>query len=354
MLTPPDGVYAQIPVCRPADWLHAVEFALSLPTVEAYRRRLRVAGPATVLAAARQWAAAADRHTGRDVAVAHETVALAIGYAPATVKRAMRFLKRLGLVVEVARGRNYLTLDELAAARALGAHGQRAVGSTWALTIPSSVDGTPLPPLGLVNKKSLVKKGSPKRARGARKAGAPHRPASEEKKTAIEPAGPRTTAVQKFAGQLASRLPRLLNTPKTQPQRVYVRNPEQRTDAVWVGGRHIGHVCNVIERHRLVERGWTAHQMLERVDRYRATSRRDIDPADQRDPLAWLSWLIGQAIPADELAPHARAAAADDAQRTAAAVRAEQLRELRARIAGEHTEIDAILTAMHQQFPRKR
>lgn len=145
MLTPQEGVYAAVPVCRPSDWLHAVEFALALPSVEALRRRLRVAGPSTVLSAARQWAAAADRSTGRDVAISHATVAERIGYAEATVKRIMRFLSRLGLVVECARGRNRLSLDELAEARALGAEHQRAAASTRALTIPHSVDGTPYP-----------------------------------------------------------------------------------------------------------------------------------------------------------------------------------------------------------------
>ena len=47
-------------------------------------------------------------------------------------------------------------------------------------------------------------------------------------------------AVQQFAAQLVDRLPRLLRTPRAQPQRVYVRTPDGRNDAVWIGGRHIG------------------------------------------------------------------------------------------------------------------
>ncbi len=117
VLTPNEGVYAKIPVCRPDEWLAAVEHVLTMPSVEALRRRLRVAGASTVLAAAREWAQSADRLTGRDVAVAHATVAAAIGYAAATVKRIMRFLSRLGLIVECARGRNLISLDELAEAR---------------------------------------------------------------------------------------------------------------------------------------------------------------------------------------------------------------------------------------------
>lgn len=352
MLVPQEGVYAAVPVCRPSDWLHAVEFALSLPTVEALRRRLRVAGPSTVLAAARQWAAAADRSTGRDVAISHATVAERIGYAEATVKRIMRFLSRLGLVVECARGRNRLSLDELAEARALGAEHQRAAASTRALTIPRSVDGTPLPLSGPVNETSPVTENSPKRARGARKADAPRRPAMTGVVKTAEPQPRWPFAVQQFAAQLVDRLPRLLRTPRSQPQRVYVRTPDGRSDAVWIGGRHIGQVCDAIARQRLVERGWTAHQVLEHVDRYRAGMRADVEPAAQRDPLAWLFWLIGKTIAADELAPRARAEAERERHRVESATRRAADAELRERIAAQQPEIDAILAQMHRQFPR--
>lgn len=354
MLVPQEGVYAAVPVCRPSDWLHAVEFALSLPTVEALRRRLRVAGPETVLSAARQWASAADRSTGRDVAVSHATVATSIGYAEATVKRIMRFLTRLGLVVECARGRNRLSLDELAAARSLGAEHQRAAASTRALTIPRSVDGTPLPLSGPVNETSPVEKNSPKRAQRARKADAPRRPAMNEGVEAAQSQPRWPFAIQQFAAQLVDRLPRIIRTPNKQPQRVYFRTADDRTDAVWLGGRHIGHVCDAIMRNRLVERGWTAHQVLEHVDRYRAGMRSDVEPADQRDPLAWLFWLINQAIPVDELAPGERARVEREQIRAEAAARRAEDRALRERIAQQQPEIDTILADMHRQFPRRR
>ncbi len=86
------GYSVAVTVCRPSEWLRAVEFALALPSVEALRRRLRVAGAPTVLKASREWASAADRRTGRDVAISHKTVAQRIGYAESTVKRVMRFL----------------------------------------------------------------------------------------------------------------------------------------------------------------------------------------------------------------------------------------------------------------------
>lgn len=113
-------------------------------------------------------------------------------------------------------------------------------------------------------------------------------------------------------------------------------------------------MCDAITRHRLVERGWTAHQVLEHVDRYCAGMRADVEPAEQRDPLAWLFWLIGRAIAADELAPRARAEAERERHHAESAARRAADAELRKRIATQQPGIDAILTQMHQQFPRNR
>ncbi|MCA1306949.1 hypothetical protein LC082_08560 [Microbacterium esteraromaticum] len=121
---------------------------------------------------------------------------------------------------------------------------------------------------------------------------------------------------------------------------------------MWVGGRHIGHVCDAISRHRLVERGWTAHQVLEQVDRHRAGMRSDIEPAEQRDPLAWLFWLISKVIGADELAPRARAEADRERYRAESAERLVADTALRQRIAAQQDEIDEIIAQMHRDFPR--
>lgn len=331
ILTPADGTYAAVPVCNPDDWLRAVELALTLPTVKALRRRLRVAGPATVLAAAREWATAADRRTGRDVAVSHATVAARINYAEATVKRIMRFLSRLGFVVECARGRNRLTLEELAEARALGAENQRAAASTRALTIPHAVDGTPLPLSGSLNEKSPVKKYSPTRAlTRTREAAAPRRLAMTMSQVAVESPRPRPLAVQQLSAQLVRRLPWL------------DRN-----------GKHIGHLCSLIVRCQLVERGWTVQQILDRLEQHaRETGVRIADPTDQRNPLSYLAWLIGRAIPADEVAPHAATAAEREQRRQMAEARAAADAARLAAIAQQEDEIQRILAAMHQQFPR--
>lgn len=352
VLEPTPGAYAQVVVVRPTIWLELVERLLQRPDTEALRRQLRVAGVPTVLSACREWAASADHLTGRGVAISHKTVADRIGYAPATVKRIMRFLNRLGLVVEVARGVNRLTLEQIDEARQLGGEHQRNVASTRALTIPRSVDGTPLPTPTPINETSPVRKSKPRRA-SAHTAGAPRRRASTGV-FALDGSLPSwQPGVQDFAAELVRRLPRLLWTARSAPRRVLVQRPDGQTDLHWVGGRHMGQICSVVARERLVERGWTVTRVLELVDEHRATLRVDVGPAEQRDPLAWLVWLIRRAVGRETLSPtlqaeHDRARIqAESAERRAAS------EELRTRIAAQQPEIDAILAEYHRRFPRR-
>lgn len=306
-----------------------VEYVLTIPAVDEMRARMGVAGSSTVLAAACEWARAADRRTGRDVALAHSTVAKAIRYAEATVKRIMRFLSRLGLIVECARGANRLTLEQLAVARELGASAQRAVASTRALTIPSSVVGTPLPPTQQVLEKSHVVENSSKRARSTRKVGATRRPQPKKEGRRARREVPRVIAVQELAGRLTEELPWLAQ------------------------GRHVGRVCSLIERLKLVERGWTRRQILDRINAHMNAKRIPIvNPAEQHDPLSYFAWMLRAAIPVDEIAPQALASAErrERLSRQAAERAAEAVR--RDRIAAESEAIEAAIAAMRQQFPR--
>lgn len=352
VLEPAPGAYAQVVVVRPTTWLDLVERMLQLPDVEALRRRLRAAGTSTVLKACREWADSADRLTGRDVAISHKTVAERIGYAEATVKRIMRFLTRLGLIVEVARGANRLTLEQLDEARVLGGAYQRNVASTRALTIPRSVDGTPLPTSPSINETSPVKRFLPRRA-SAHTAGAPRRRASNGVFDLGGSLPSWQPGVQDFAAELVRRLPRLLWTARSAPRRVLVQRSDGQTDLHWVGGRHMGQICSVVARERLVERGWTVAKLLELVDEHRATLRVDVGSDEQRDPLAWLVWLIRRAVGRETLSPTLEAEhdrtriQAESAERLAAS------EELRARIAAQQPEIDAILAEYHRRFPRR-
>lgn len=352
VLQPEPGAYARVTVAPPSDWLAAAEHVIAMPSSEALRRRLRVAGVSTVLRACREWAAAADHSTGRGVAISHQTVAERIGYAPATVKRIMRFLTRLGLIVEVVRGANRLTLEQLAEARELGGISQRSVASTRALTIPRSVDGTPLPTPRPVHEESPVKRSLPRRA-SAHTAGAPRRRAMNEVFDLGGSLPSWRPGVQDFAAELVRRLPRLLWTSRSAPRRVRVQLPDGRTDLQWVGGRHIGQVCSVIARERLVERGWTVAQVLQLIDEHRATLRVDVDPAEQRDPLAWLVWLIRRAIGQDQLSPRLQAQRDRDQARAENENRRAEAAQRRHDIEAQQPEIDRIIADMHRRFPRR-
>ena len=353
VLTPAEGVYDDIRPCRPVDWLYAVEVALSVPEVEELRRRLGVAGPETILRACKVWADAADFHTGRNVTVSHRTVARTIFYAEATVKRIMRFLSRLGLVVECARGANWLTLEQLAEAAELGADRQRSVASTRALTIPSDVYGTPLPASSRLKQKSPVSKNSPSASR-ARKAGASPRPAPKKGVSTGSSQRRHRPEVARLAGQLVNALPRLLWTSTKQPHQTVVDVPGLGREVVWTGGRHIGHVCDAIERHQLVERGWTVRAIVDRVSAFSVASR-IVEPApDQvRDSLDWFFWLAQRAIGKTDLAPQKRAETERAERAAEAAARRAADEELRARLAEQQDEIQAAIDAMHAQFPRR-
>lgn len=159
--------------------------------------------------------------------------------------------------------------------------------------------------------------------------------------------------VQDFAAELVRRLPRLLWTARSAPRRVRVQLPDGRTDLQWVGGRHIGQVCSVIARERLVERGWTVDQVLKLVDEHRATLRVDVDPAEQRDSLAWLVWLIRRAIGQDQLSPRLQAQRDRDQARAENESRRAEAAQRRQDIEAQRPEIDRIIADMHRRFPRR-
>src|SRR5690606_20109637 len=145
----------------------------------------------------------------------------------------------------------------------------------------------------------------------------------------------------------------LLWTARSAPRRVSVRLPDGRTDLQWVGGRHIGQVCSVIARERLVERGWTVAQVLQLVDEHRATLRVDVDSAEQRDPLAWLVWLIRRSIGQDQLSPGLQAQRDRDRARAERDARRAEDARRRQDIEAQRPEIDRIIAEMHRRFPRR-
>lgn len=350
MLEPRDGIYAQIPACRPEHALYALEVALSFPEVDAQRRSKGAPGAQTVLTFARLWAAAADHNTGRGIAISHQRIAAETGYKYRTVKNTARFLAALGFLVEVARGRNMLSRKEKAQAAAGGAPRQTAVASTRALTIPKAVYGRPLPLSGKVKRTSHVKKNSPKPT--CRRPDAAPRPSSRKK----QPSAPRTfpLPMYKLASDLINALPRLLWTTKTQPHRSVVTAPGGRIEAIWSGGRHIGHICDALQRWNLLQNGWTAAEILKRVTAYTVTARISEPPRDElRDPLAWFVALIRRAIGQHEPAPAIIATHERQQRLNETHARRQADAEARSRAEAGRAESAAIIAAMWEQLPSR-
>ncbi len=340
-LPAPSGAYAELPAWWSAEaWFDAVMDALRTPEGEELRRAARVA-PATLLRVAYAERQSADRATGRGVSTSHETVAAQLGMSSKTVQRARHLLEALGLAVTVAEGR-YLTTAEREQARLVHGSDQVRAASTRALIMPAaatagratsnprSVENVHLPVSPSGEQVSHVLKSSPTRAHSrAREGTASRRPATRKTNRPTAPEAPRAIAVQQLAGRLASRMP-------------------------WLDrGGHIGRVCSLIERMRLVERGWTVQQIVDRIDDHvRVAGIRIADPDDQRDPLGYLAWMLRAALPADELAPFERVAQERRQRMARAAAQSAAEAARRAQIDAERDDIEAAIAAMRAQFPR--
>lgn len=335
-LPAPTGAYAELPAWRSAAaWFDAVMDALRTPQGEELRRAARVAGD-TLLRVAYADRLAADRLTGRGVTTAHETVAVQLGMSAKTVQRARHLLEALGLAVTVVEGR-YLTSAERVAARRTHGSDQVRAASTRALIMPaaaaagspSPVKNVQLPSSPSGEQVTHVLERSPKRARTrAARGTASRRPAMTKIPAGDSP--PRPLAVQRLAAQLVQRMP-------------------------WVNrGRHVGRVCDLVERLGLVDRGWTVQQIVDAIeDHTHSAGVRLASPDEQRDPLAYLAWLVGKAVPADELAPFERVAQERRARLAAVAAAASIDAERRAQIDSEHDAIDTVIASMREQFPRR-
>lgn len=345
-LPAPEGVYGALTAWpSAAAWFDAVMDALRSAEGETARRRAKVA-PDTLLRVAYADRAAADQATGRGVSTAHETVAARLGMSAKTVQRARRLMEALGLAVTVAEGRYLTTAERREAQLRHGGHQLRAA-STRALTMPAgyrpppsahvaagdrqSVENVQLPPRRGVKGSSHLIENSLTRARSRpRKATASRRPAETKMLRAMTPSGPRGIDVQRLAAGLIARMP-------------------------WLdrGGRHIGRLCALIERHGLAGQGWTARALVEAIDRGRVqlgVGLLDVDA--QRDPLRYFAWLLGGTVPAG--APSPSAVLRDESRERARrqAIEAAEERARRAQIEADAAAIDHVIAAMRQQFPR--
>lgn len=350
-LPAPTGAYSQLPAWTSGEaWFDAVLDTLRTAEGEECRAAAKVSAD-TLLRVAYADRKAADQATGRGVATAHETVAVQLGMSAKTVQRARRLLERLGLAATVVEGR-YLTTAERAEARAR--HGGRQVkaASTRALIMPQSsataVDSDPvenvqLPSPRRVSSSSSVVKESPTRAHTRpREATASRRPRlMKKRKNSGTSSTPRTLATQQLAARIVDGDPAQKGTPNFRPQR-------------WLlGQKHIGVLCDFLERAGLVARGWTALEIVTAVDRYmQQTGRPAPASTELRNPVSFFAAMVKRAIPADAEPArlrHERDRAQRLAERRAAAAAAARRRE---EIAAQQPEIDRIIAEMHSRFPR--
>lgn len=330
-LEAPPGAYAPIPAwTSPAAWFDAVMDVLATPEGEELRRRAKVA-PDTLLRVANADRAAADGTTGRGVCTAHETVAALLGMCKKTVQRARGLLETLGLAVTVVEGRYLTRAERVAAERSHGGRQIRAA-SVRALTMPkrAPVENVHLPRRGSANLKTLYPEIKQTRMT-ARKSVASRRPPALTKNPAekrFSSSGrPRSLTLQRFAGQLVVRLR-------------------------WLGdGRHIGQVCQMLERCRVDPDRWTVSAFIDAINRGNTRAGVTIvDPTEQRDPVAYLAWQIRRAIDPDE------PTLAEEALLRAVQARAEQeARRVEAKADAlrwanrDQVAIDAAIAAMHAQ-----
>lgn len=333
VIAPPPEIYATIPAVHPQEWMRVLTWALTLPSVERRRRRMKISSPTTIRAVASSLAASADYRTGRNVAVSCATIGRELHLQEATVKRVTKFLRRLGFLINLTRGANRLTLTQIEEAARQGAPQQRTVAPTRALilpgTVPHHVDSAPLPVPTHVLHESHVQKNSPSDAL-TRAAGA---------------GAPRRKLRRRGAPPLADRAPLPLED-------------QQLAAAFAMPGRmpwlardcHIGTLARGFHRMGLAARGWTVGQLLHRIELHHAAAGRTSPGLHGvKSPVGLLLWQIQQAVRPGELSPAvlARDEARVAASRQAAQREAEAAR--RAEIEQQRAEIDAIIQSMRLQ-----
>jgi hypothetical protein len=257
----------------------------------------------------------ADHRTGRGVATAHETVAELLDTSKSTVRRARSVIEALGFAVTVVAGR-YLTTAERDAARAHHGGQQVRCASVRALTIPRACTyrREHLPLRGQSGSVTSRAKHSPR--------GAHARPGTP---AATKPHPPRPLAVQRLAARLVQRLP-------------------------WLAHGHIGGLCDVLTSLGLDATGWTAQDVIERLDaRNRDRGLYSIAPGRQRNPLGLLRSQLQDALSGVVEPPQQRRAReAQERAEARQAARAAYNRARQAAVAPEaaHRHAAAIRTAL--------
>lgn len=264
----------------PTSWLALVRRKLASTRGEQLRGKVKISAD-TVLRVAQMDAQCADRLTGRGVTTSHASVGRQLGMSDRTVGTARRLLEKLGLAVTIVMGRHLSPAERRQAKRAHGGY-QESAASVRAMTIPEPVESFHLPRSGSVLRESHDQRWLPTRAR-ARETAAP-RPKLRRKSRSRpqSPRSPRPIALQEFAWRIARNYGLHSPGPATTPGALY-------------GGRHIGQLCNILERHRITPDRYTLETLRTELDDALSAARiRPLDNADKRDRLAHFAWMLGK------------------------------------------------------------
>lgn len=302
----------------------------------------------TVLRVAQMDAQCADRLTGRGVTTSHASVAHQLGMSDRTVGAARRLLEKLGLAVTVVMGRHLSPAERRQAKRSHGGY-QEAAASVRAMTIPESarpVESFHLPRSGSVLEEPHDQRWSPTRA-GAHGTAAP-RPKLRRKSQSRpqSPRSPRPIALQEFAWRIARNYGLHSPGPATTPGALF-------------GGRHIGHLCNILERYHVTPDRYTLETLRAELDEALSAARiRPLENADKHDRLAHFAWMLGKLQAATKGQTRREKQLQDHANRVRA--RAAAAEQARARAEEEAAVLEEAETARaaffaehHRSAPRR-
>lgn len=290
ILPAPEGAYGRVPtwVSRVL-WLAAVSVCLDSAQGRDQLRVLRVSAEVVQLVAKAD-ADTADHRTGRDVATAHDTVAVHVGRGKATVRRARTWLTSMRLAVVLTGGR-YLTNAERDAAKE--AHGARQVraASTRALTVPRHVVNAA---------RALVRR----IARKARRTARTPRPSSQREH--LPPLGGNSSP--KSSNPMVTNAPAARARGQQQESSSFglpVKRLAAEVDAVipsLTRGRHIGHLVQLLDSLGVDPSEWSGRGLVQAIDAdNRGSGRYSIPRDNQRHPLRLfahqLRRVLGAAVP---------------------------------------------------------
>jgi hypothetical protein len=186
----------------------ATAAVLATPAGEAHRRRISIKVE-TFMVFVEAEAATANRHTGRNIATSHDTLARTVGRAKITARRARALMEALGCLVTIRTGRYLLARERLEAADHHGGQQLRAA-SLRALNMPETLRTVTNEHLATASRLNP----SPYQLKHSPRSGKPHseaasQPQHRRKRAKFQPGPykPRPLPLQKLAARLVYEIP---------------------------------------------------------------------------------------------------------------------------------------------------